>query len=161
MKCEELGPTSNERAEEAILAGIRVLLGVAARSIAAIADDVSLPQYRILVIIDRRGPQIMGALAERLNLDPSTVTRVCDRLVDKKLISRSVDANDRRAVLVHLTARSRRLIGQVNRLRRDDIHRLLESLSVDAQQRLAASLGELASAAGELADAAWTLGWAE
>ncbi|HEX3539098.1 MAG TPA: MarR family transcriptional regulator [Acidimicrobiales bacterium] len=152
---------TDEQLHEPILEGIRALVGVAGRSMAAITNDVSLPQYRILVVIGRHGPQTMSVLAERLGLDPSTLTRSCDRLVEKKLIRRTTDENDRRIVVVDLTARSRRLIDQVTRRRIAEIDRILGRMTPAARRRLAVALGELAAAAEGFADAAWTLGWSD
>ena len=66
---------------EVVVDATRALVGVAARSLAIINDDVSLAQLRVLVLIDERGPQTMGQIATNLAVSPSTVTRVCDLLV--------------------------------------------------------------------------------
>ena len=65
-------------------------MAVAARSLAAVDDDVTLPQYRALVVLAARGPQLVGQLADTLAVHPSTATRLCDRLVVKKLVERAV-----------------------------------------------------------------------
>jgi DNA-binding MarR family transcriptional regulator len=120
---------------------------------------VSLAQYRVLVLLDDRQPQTMGALADRLGVTRSTATRVCDRLADKRLISRRVDENDRRSVRVQLSKRGQRLVDEVTRERRVKIDAILERMGTAAEQRLAASLADFAAAAGEAPDHAWTLGW--
>ena len=48
---------------EAVLAASRVLIGVAARSLAAVEDTVTLTQVRALVIIGCRGQLDLAALA--------------------------------------------------------------------------------------------------
>ena len=101
----------------------------------------------------------MRALADQLDVSPSTATRVCDRLVDKKLVRRRVDDDDRRAVLVDLTPRGRKLIEQVMQRRRALIADILDHLAPASQRRLADALLEFANAAGEISDEAWTLGW--
>ena len=55
---------------EAVLLASRVLVAVAAESLAEVADRVTLPQYRTLVVLATRGPMSLGALAEELG-DPS------------------------------------------------------------------------------------------
>ena len=42
---------------DTVLAASRALVAVAARSLAAAGDDVTLPQYRALVVLAARGPQ--------------------------------------------------------------------------------------------------------
>ena len=101
----------------------------------------------------------MRALADQLDVSPSTATRVCDRLVDKKLVRRRIDDDDRRAVLVDLTPRGRKLIEQVMQRRRTLIADILGQLPPASQRRLGEALLEFANAAGEISDEAWTLGW--
>jgi len=101
----------------------------------------------------------MRALADQLDVSPSTATRVCDRLVDKKLVRRRIDDDDRRAVRVDLTPRGRKLIELVMQRRRALIADILEHLSPASQRRLADALLEFSDAAGEISDGAWTLGW--
>ena len=78
----------DEATDETLLV-TRALVGVAARSLSAIDGDVTLPQYRALVLLVTRGDQNVGALAEALGIHASTATRLCDRLLAKGLIVRS------------------------------------------------------------------------
>src|SRR3954453_21920684 len=103
---------------EVVLSATRALVGAAARSLASVSDDVTIAQHRVLVLLEGRGPQTMRALADQLDVSPSTATRVCDRLVDKKLVRRRIDDNDRRAVRVDLSPRGRKLIDHVMQRRR-------------------------------------------
>lgn len=61
------------------------------------------PQLWALWELNRRGPMSLKALAERMHLDPSTVTGVVDRLQKKGLVSREADPADRRRVVLDLT----------------------------------------------------------
>jgi DNA-binding Lrp family transcriptional regulator len=72
---------------DAVLTASRALVGVAARSLAVVDPEVTLPQYRALVVLASRGPRLVGELAEALVIHPSTATRLCDRLVAKKLVT--------------------------------------------------------------------------
>jgi DNA-binding MarR family transcriptional regulator len=146
-------------AVDAVLTASRALVAVAARSLSDIADEVTLPQYRALVVLAARGPQGAGALAEALDVSPSTATRMCDRLVRKRLVTRRTDRSDRRLVRLALTAAGRDLVQQVTERRRAEISRLLEELSEDEQRSVTASLSRLAAAAGELPERDWTAGW--
>jgi len=42
---------------DTVLAASRALVAVAARSLAAAGDEVTLPQYRALVVLAARGPR--------------------------------------------------------------------------------------------------------
>ncbi len=72
-----------------------MLVSVAARSLAGVTDKVTLPQYRALVVLAAVGPRTR-ALAEVLGVHSSTLTRLCDRLVNKDLITRGESPTNRR-----------------------------------------------------------------
>ena len=80
---------------DAVLSASRVLVAVAARSLSDIAEEVTLTQYRTLVVLASRGPQNLVGLAEAVGVTPATATRMCDRLVKKKLIVRQSEQDDR------------------------------------------------------------------
>ena len=72
---------TDDEVVDAVLRASRVLVAVAVRSLAEVDDDVTLPQYRALVVLASRGPQRPTELADALAVHPSTITRLCDRLV--------------------------------------------------------------------------------
>ncbi len=115
---------------EAVLTASRALVGVAARSLAAAADDVTLPQYRALVVLAARGPQRVGDLAEALGVHPSTATRLCDRLVDRQLVRRAVDRTNRRETTIALSPKGRTLVDAVTDVRRAEIREIVERIPV-------------------------------
>jgi DNA-binding MarR family transcriptional regulator len=144
---------------EAVLVASRALVGVAARSIAGIDADVTLPQYRALVLLHTRGEQNVGVLSELLGVHPSSATRLCDRLVAKKLVRRYAAPDSRREVLLSLTAKGHALVGKVTNVRRGEIARIVQRVPADLRPVMVTALLTFADAAGELADEAWTLGW--
>src|SRR4051812_43281310 len=106
----------------------RALLAVAARSLASVDEDVTLPQYRALVVLAQHGSRRPAELAAALDVTPSTATRMCDRLVAKGLLERDrVDA-DRREVRLALSADGRTLVDEVTRRRRDELAVLLAAM---------------------------------
>ena len=145
---------------DTVLAASRALVAVAARSLAAAGDEVTLPQYRALVVLAARGPQGTADLASALAVNPSTATRMCDRLVRKGLVRRHRQAGDRRMVRIALTAAGRDLVAEVTRRRRAELTRLLAGLPPDQHQPVIAAFGAFAAAAGELPQPGAALGWA-
>jgi DNA-binding MarR family transcriptional regulator len=139
-----------------------VLVAVAARSLADLddAEDVTLTQYRSLVVLASRGPQGIASLAEALGVTPPTASRLCGRLVRKGLVRRRTDRNDRRQVRVALTEAGRRLVDVVTERRRREIADLLSAVPEDARRSVAAGLQLLADAAGEVPEQDWSTGWA-
>jgi DNA-binding MarR family transcriptional regulator len=113
-------PSTQRRAGEAevtdaLLALSRVLVGIAARTLASLDEDVTLPQFRVLILLASRGPQRAVDLAGELGVTASTATRMCDRLVRKGFAARHVRPDDRRAAWIGLTSAGRDLVGQVMR----------------------------------------------
>jgi DNA-binding MarR family transcriptional regulator len=72
------------------------------------------PQARLLLSLERHHDQNQAFYAERLEIEPITLTRIVDRLEDAGWIARQADPADRRARILHLTDKSR---GIVTRLR--------------------------------------------
>ena len=107
---ENLARTDEEALVDAVLTASRVLVAIAARSLADAGEAVTLTQYRALVVLASRGPQSLAALAEALAVTPPTASRLCERLVRKGLVGRRVDRSDRRQVRIALSAAGRRLI---------------------------------------------------
>ena len=132
---------------DAVLAANRVFVAVAAGALANLEPEVTLPQFRALVLIDIHGSMTVAELAEALGVVPSTATRMCDRLVAKALVDRTVDSANRRQMTLTLRAEGRALIAQSTRRRKREINRLLKSISPEAQADLATSLGALVQAA--------------
>jgi DNA-binding MarR family transcriptional regulator len=144
---------------DAVLSASRVLVAVAARSLADVAEEVTLTQYRTLVVLASRGPQNLAGLAEAVGVTPATATRMCDRLVRKDLIRRRTERDDRRQLRVALTVKGRSLVDAVTGRRRQEIARIINEIPVEQQAVLVQALGRLASAAGEVPEQDWTTGW--
>lgn len=144
---------------ESVLSASRALVAVAARSLADAGEEVTLTQYRSLVVLASRGSQSLTRLAELLSVKPSTASRMCDRLVRKRLIVRRADAADRRQVRLALSARGERLVAGVTERRRREIAELLAVIPSSEQASVADALQRLADAAGEVREQDWSSGW--
>lgn len=144
---------------EAVLTASRVLVAVAARSLAEHENDVSVQQHRALVVLASRGPQRPVDLAEALGVDPSTATRLCDRLVDKRLISRRRQGGDRREVRLDLSERGRSLLVKVTEGRRAEIARILAAVPASEREHLVTAFQSFGRAAGEVPDDEWPRSW--
>ena len=145
---------------EAILTTSRALIAISARSLADASEEVTLPQYRTLVVLRSRGPQSLQQLADELQVVPSTATRMCDRLVRKELIRRDSAPESRREVELYVTARGTALVDEVTARRRRDIARIVAKMPREHRTELTAALHQFSLAAGELPDDERFLGWA-
>jgi MarR family transcriptional regulator, transcriptional regulator for hemolysin len=70
-------------------------------------------QWAVLLRLERREGLKQSELAEALDLQPITLTRLVDRLCAHGLIERRADPNDRRAKQLYLTPAARPLIDRV------------------------------------------------
>lgn len=135
---------------DAVLLSSRALVAVASRSIAAIDDDVTLPQFRALVVLDGAVDGLnVGGLANELRIQPSTATRLCDRLVRKGLAVRRIEPDNRREVLIVLTPAGRRLVREVTERRRDEIAVIMAKVPAAQRWAIVEALTAFRVAAGE------------
>lgn len=144
---ESAGDVAADQATESMLRASRALVGVAARSLADL-DDITLPQFRALVVLSNGATTVSG-LAASLDIHPSTATRLCDRLVRKGLIRRAVVRGDRRSTELVLAAGGRRLVERVTERRRRDLRAIAARLPDDVRSAAVTAFAAFADAAGE------------
>ena len=77
---------------------------------------ITRAQWVVLVRLDRFEGLKQAELAEMLDLQPITLTRLLDRLAECGLIERRPDPNDRRAKLLFLTPKAKPLLEQLGEL---------------------------------------------
>ncbi|MER7246952.1 MarR family transcriptional regulator [Kribbella sp. NPDC000426] len=146
----------------AVLTASRVLVGISARSLAGVEESVTLTQFRMLVVLEGHGPSRLNRLAERLEVTASTALRMVDRLIAAGLVDRRENEQDRREVVIDLTAAGRSLVRKVTRVRRTEIERVVRAMPVTRRRELVRALESFATAADEpavVAEAAGRLGW--
>ena len=77
---------------------------------------ISLPQYNVLRILNgrKKGYATCGDLkAVMLDKNPD-VTRLCDKLVDKSMISRHCNAKNKRQILLQISDKGEEVLAQIN-----------------------------------------------
>lgn len=151
-------PSPAATADELLVAS-RVLVAVAARSLAGIENEVSVVQFRALVVLWEAEPRSLAALAHELDVHPSTATRLCDRLVTKRLIDRSTAEASRREVELRLTDSGRALVMRVIERRRADLRRIARRLSPDERRSIVDAFEAFDRAASALVDHDGAVPW--
>jgi DNA-binding MarR family transcriptional regulator len=101
-------------------------------------QDLTMGQFRALLVLARAEPLGVGALGERLGVGLPAASRMIDRLVQDGLAERWDDPNDRRRTLVRLTAHGRDSMEQLHQGREHMRNRLLDLMSQLAADDLAA-----------------------
>lgn len=134
---------------EVLQAATRVLAGVALRSLDVLDSAVTLPQFRLLAVLADIGPAPTGQAARTLGLDPSTVTRLADRMVAAGHVARGTAPQHRGVVTLELTDSGRYLVAVSDQWRRQELARILARLTPHDQQAVTAALGLLVTAAGD------------
>jgi DNA-binding MarR family transcriptional regulator len=76
-------------------------------------DGISSDHWRVLRQLSDEAGHPMGEIAERLEMNPPTLTKLVDRMVGQSLVQRAADAEDNRRVLVFATDAGLELLRQL------------------------------------------------
>ena len=109
----------------------RVILGgvaITARALDGEADDLTFPQWRVLMILgEQEADSHVAGVGDRVGVSAPSASRLLRRLEDRGLIELQRDLQDRRFMRVHLT-----LAGRAVRDRVLDRRRVLIQEALDA-----------------------------
>lgn len=142
-------PPLGPGAAEVLQAATRVLAGVALHSLDVLDSAVTLPQFRLLAVLAGPEPVPSGQAAKTLGLDPSTVTRLADRMVSAGHVTRGTSPQHRGVVTLELTVSGRDLVATADAWRRHELARIMARLPAPEQAAVAAALELLVTAAGD------------
>jgi len=134
---------------QAVLTASRLLVAVSARSLAHVEDRVTLPQFRMLVVLSTRGTTKLVTLAELLHVAPSTAMRMLDRLITAGLADRKTNPDNRRETLLRLTDEGHRTVENVTARRREEITSIVQRLAPHQRTALINALTDFNEAGGE------------
>ncbi len=101
---------------------------------------VTRAQWVVLVRLDRFEGLKQAELAEMLDLQPITLTRLLDRLCQSGLIERRSDPSDRRAKRLYLTAAARPLLERLADLGEELMTTALAGVEREAVEAMAVQL---------------------
>ena len=102
---------------------------------------ISRAQWAVLVRIDRNEGLKQTELADMLDLQPITLTRLLDRLAENGLIERRADPNDRRANRLYLKPVAKPLLDRLADLGADMMETVLAGISATSIERTLKELG--------------------
>jgi MarR family transcriptional regulator for hemolysin len=97
-------------------------------------------QWAVLARVERSEGLKQCELADTLDLQPITLTRLIDRLCDGGLIERRSDPDDRRAKRLYLTPAARPVLDGLTRLGQDIMATVLAGIEPAAVEQLLANL---------------------
>jgi DNA-binding MarR family transcriptional regulator/predicted GNAT family acetyltransferase len=103
----------------------------------------TLAESRVLWELAQRDSTSPGDLAAKLDMDPGYLTRLLQRFEKQGYVAREVAANDKRRVVLTLTAAGRAAFAPLNERQRDDVEALLKPLSAERQERVVRAMAEI------------------
>ena len=108
-------------------ADLRVLIGRLSRRLKArgTAGDLTMPGAMVLARLERGGPATPGALARAERVQPQSMGATLAGLVERGLVSRSHDPDDRRRVVMSITEAGRQVVYGVRRDREEVLSRAI------------------------------------
>jgi DNA-binding MarR family transcriptional regulator len=126
---------------EAVLTGFwRRVAGELAQ---APRNDLTFPQYFILQTMNESESIRVTKLAERMEVKPSAITVMIDRLVQRGYAVRRQDDSDRRVVLIAITDEGRQELEQAKQARKTVFRRFLSKLESEELEHFLAIFEKL------------------
>jgi MarR family transcriptional regulator for hemolysin len=101
---------------------------------------ITRAQWAVLVRVDRSEGLNQSELAEVLDLQPITLTRLLDKLCDSGLIERRPDPTDRRAKRLFLTAAARPVLERLSTLGEETMADALAGVGGDSVEKMVSEL---------------------
>ncbi|MEW5913575.1 MAG: MarR family transcriptional regulator [Thermodesulfobacteriota bacterium] len=106
--------------------------------------ELTIPQFRALIFINRLPGGTLSELAENVGLTNPSMSKMIEGLVVKGLVRRESSARDRRRVKLTLTTRGLGLLKQARQSSQEALARRLGALPIRERQALMKSLRDLA-----------------
>lgn len=102
-------------------------------------------QARLMLSLIKFPDQNQVFYAERLEVEPITLTRLVDRMEESGWIERAADPDDRRARLLHLTEKAEAIVGKVKAAVDGMIEEMVDGLDADERAQLSRLLTRVAA----------------
>ncbi len=91
--------------------------------------DLNFPQLQVLEQIYVLKEPMMSQLGKVTGIQLSTLTRIVDKLVQKKFVTRKFDPSDRRVIRVNLTPYGNEIVKKIEETKREKIKSVLKKFS--------------------------------
>ncbi len=104
---------------------------------------LSLPQFRVLVFVGRTPGTSLSTVARHVGIADATASVMVSRLVERGLVSRTSDPEERRRLMLTLTARGTTLLERSRAHARQRVAERLEALSGEELSAVASGLALL------------------
>lgn len=108
--------------------------------------DLTMPQFKVLLLLWHAGRVRVGVLAERLGVHVSNISGIVDRLVESGFVCREEDAGDRRLVVSRLTPKGEATLARLYDSRAAEVGARLRDLSSEELAALSRGMEALLAA---------------
>jgi DNA-binding MarR family transcriptional regulator len=102
--------------------------------------DLSVPQFRALVFVNRNPGTALSPLAEHLGLTLPSTSKMVDQLVLRGYLDRQSSQRDRRKITLQITTQGKSILDTSYQATQKQLQALFENLSQTEQENILASL---------------------
>ncbi|MBN8843680.1 MAG: MarR family transcriptional regulator [Sphingomonadales bacterium] len=102
------------------------------------SSGITALQWRLITYLKRHAGIRQGPLAELIEVEPITLSRMVDRLAEADLVERRPDPTDRRAWQLYLTPRAADLLNEMRSVAEQLTEDATEGLNADERDQLIA-----------------------
>jgi DNA-binding MarR family transcriptional regulator len=105
--------------------------------------DLTAPQLKVVLLLYLYGPTRMSELAGSLGVTLATATGIMDRLVERELVTRENQPNDRRVVMCRLSENGLGMTDRLWKTSREKARQLLSAMELSRLQMIDEALGTM------------------
>jgi len=103
-------------------------------------SSLSVPQFRVLAFLHRHPQASLSDVAEHMGITRATASAMTDRLVQRGLIDRAEDPQERRQVMLKLTLAGDKQLEQMRNRTRETIARVFHNLTAEELAQISTGL---------------------
>lgn len=114
------------------------------------STGLSMPQFSVMMQLHHRGNCAIGDISERFDITNAAASQLVDKLVQGGFIKREEDPQDRRARMLNLTDKGRKLVQRGIQERYRWMNDLSGKLSAEERAKVTEALNIMTRAAKEM-----------
>lgn len=135
---------SEELIERFHTANLRFRRGFECQILQRMGPSITAPQMYVLFYVKRKGKCKLSDIADKVEVKPSAVTVMIDRMERAGYVVRRDDPADRRSILVELTASGEEMLEQAVKRRNEIIRDYFSRLEPEERRTLTELLEKMA-----------------
>jgi DNA-binding MarR family transcriptional regulator len=121
-------------------------------------SELSVPQFRVLIFLNRHAGASLSDMAESLGLTLPSMSKMIDGLVARNMVTRQMDPEDRRRVTLVLTALGREAMQSAYKATESRLAERLAALPASERRTIIKTMQVLASIFGSGREAKTAIG---